>query len=477
MKSFPSYVGHDWTQPGERTITVENPATGEAFATMPKLGAAEVDRAMRAAKEAQRVWAERPPTERAEVLRRAGDLLEARADEIARDLATEGGRPPKEARGEIAKSVTTFRYYAGLVGALDGRTFAGSAPQQRHETRREPIGVVVAITPWNVPAASPARKLAPALLAGNAVVVKPASATPVSAYHLTRILLEAGLPPGTAQLVTGSGGEVGEALALHKDTAAVSFTGSTEVGLALQQSLANRLTRVQLELGGKNAAVVLPDADLEHAAKQIVAAAFASSGQQCTATSRVIVLREAAEALCEELKRQTEALRVGGTDDDATDMGPLIDRNQLETTRAFVERALAEGADLITGGHELELPGYFYAPTVITNVGRDFEVAREEVFGPLLSVLVVDTLDEAVEVMNDTVYGLSAAVHTRDIGAAQRVVAKTNAGVVAVNGPTAGIELAAPFGGFKLSGTASKEHGPESLDFYTRLKLVSWRWT
>ena len=211
--------------------------------------------------------------------------------------------------------------------------------------------------------------------------------------------------------------------------------------------------------------------------KQIVAASFASSGQQCTATSRVIVLREVSEAFCEELKRQTEALKVGATTDDATDMGPLISENQLKQTRAFVERALAEGADLVTGGHVLEQPGYFYAPTVITNVGRDFEVAREEVFGPLLSVLVVDTLDEAVEVINDTVYGLSAAVHTRDIGAAQRIVARTNAGVVAVNGPTAGIELAAPFGGFKLSGTASKEHGPESLDFYTRLKLVSWRWT
>lgn len=476
FRRAPGYVGRSWTHDADRWIDVVDPSDGETIGSVPQMDAGDVDRAGAAAAEYGREWASVPASERAAVLLRAAAILEKHAAAVADTLRREGGRPRLEAGGEVAKSVQTFRYYAGLVGALDGRAFDGGAPRMRHETRREPVGVVTAITPWNVPAASPARKLAPALLAGNAVLLKPATATPLSAYFLVRCLYEAGLPDGVVQLVTGSGSVVGAAAATHPDVGAVSFTGSTDVGIALQRELAGRLTKVQLELGGKNAAIVLPDADLERAASSIMAAAFAAAGQQCTATSRVIVHREVAAPLVSILRSRIEELRVGPTADDRTEMGPLIDAGQVESVHGFVGRAVAAGAKVEAGGEPVRGTGYFYAPTLMTGVQPSSELAREEVFGPVLAVLEVADLDEAVAVADRTPYGLSCAVHTSDVAAAQRIAAAVDCGVISVNGPTAGIELTAPFGGFKASGTPSKEHGPEALDFFTRTKLVTWRW-
>jgi acyl-CoA reductase-like NAD-dependent aldehyde dehydrogenase len=475
MRAVPCRIGGEWVEPGGAAIAVEDPsAPGVPIAVVPDLGPDDADAAIKLAHAAAPEWAAVPPVARADVLRRAADLMEARADEQVADLLAEGGKPRAEAVSEFAKSVTTLRYYAGLAGALDGRSFQAGRPGVRNETRREPIGPTVAITPWNVPMASPARKLAPALLAGNPVLIKPASLTPLSTYHLVAAIVDAGLPAGAIQSLTGPGSRLGQRLATHPDVAAVSFTGSTDVGLGIKAAMGRSLARLQLELGGKNGAVVLADADLDRAADVIVAAAFALAGQQCTATSRVIVERSVATELVDRIVTRTEALVIGPTADPATQIGPLIDAGQREITAGFVARAVAEGTTIATGGAAIDRAGYFYAPTVLTGVMPGMEVAREEVFGPVLAVIDVGSADEAIAVLNDTAYGLSAAVHSRDLAAAERFASGSDSGVVAVNGPTAGIELAAPFGGFKMSGTPSKEHGPESLDFYSRIKLVSW---
>jgi aldehyde dehydrogenase (NAD+) len=372
--------------------------------------------------------------------------------------------------------VATYRYYAGLGGALDGRSFAGGRARLRHETRREPIGPVVAISAWNVPAAGPARKIAPALLAGNPVIVKPATATPLGTLHLVQALRDAGVPAGAAQVVCGPGEPVGRLLATDPRVAAVSFTGSTRVGLGLKRALGDRLTRLQLELGGKNAALVLADADLDAAAAHIVGAAFALAGQQCTATSRVIAEDAVHDALLARLRERTRGLVLGDTRDEATQMGPLISAAHRAEVHGFVERAVRDGARLETGGEIPEGPGFAYPPTLVSHVAPDSELAHEEVFGPVVAVLRCTSLQDGVRILNDTPYGLSAAVHTASLESAQAAAAGIDAGVVSINGPTAGIELSAPFGGFKQSGTESKEHGPESLGFYTRTKLVSVAW-
>lgn len=477
MRELACYVGKDWLQPRSSRIEVKNPATaGEVVAIVPSLTLAEVDGALRTAAEVFPTWAARTPASRADVLRKAADALESREEQVVKDLVAENGKPVWEAKGEVAKSVFTFRYYAGLAGALDGRAFAGGRLQLRHETRLEPIGAVAAITPWNVPAAGPARKLAPALLAGDPVLLKPASATPITAIHLVECLYEAGVEPGVIQLLCGRGGVVGEGLAADSRVGAVSFTGSTEVGLRLKKALGNSLTRLQLELGGKNAAVVFPDADLNSATRHIMDAAFASAGQQCTATSRVLVHREIEKPLLEMLTSAAKSISVGDPRDGSTKMGPLIDEKQVQVVEGFVERAVREGASVVAGGKRIPRPGCYFEPTVLSKLNPKMEISCDEVFGPVLSVLTFGSVEEAIELLNGTSYGLSCAIHTRDIGIAQTLAEKADCGVVVVNGPTAGIELPAPFGGFKQSGTPSKEHGPESMQFYTRTKLVSWRW-
>jgi acyl-CoA reductase-like NAD-dependent aldehyde dehydrogenase len=478
MRELGCLVGKEWIRPQGPVFEVQNPATnGQVIATLPALGKADVECAIKTAAEAFPAWAARTPAARAEILHKAADLLACRAERVARDLVAENGKPLREARGEIAKSVTTFRYYAGLAGALDGRTFAGGRQRLRHETRLEPIGPVVAITPWNVPAAAPARKLAPALLAGNTVLLKPASATPLSAIHQVECLVEAGVEPGAVQLLCGRGSVVGQGLATHPSVAAVSLTGSSEVGLQLKGALSNSLTRLQLELGGKNAAVVFPDADLSAAVGYIVEAAFASAGQQCTATSRVLVDRKVYETLLQLLAQRVDRLSVGDPLDETTQMGPLIDERQVEVVEGFVKRAVKAGARVVTGGKRVPRPGCFFAPTVLAGVHPTMEVCCEEIFGPVLTVLEFSSVEEAVSLLNGTKYGLSCAVHTQKIGLAETLAERADCGVVVINGPTAGIELPAPFGGFRLSGTESKEHGPESMRFYTRTKLVSWGWS
>jgi alpha-ketoglutaric semialdehyde dehydrogenase len=460
---------------GDREVLeLVNPATGAVIAAVENANPDDVERALCAAVEAAAAWAATPPAARADLLRKAADLLEERAEDLVEALVVEAGKPLAEARGETAKSIATFRYYAGLGDALDGRSLAGGRAGLRHETHREPIGPVVAISAWNVPAAGPARKLAPALLAGNPVIVKPAGVTPLSALVMVQALHDAGVPEAVAQVVCGRGEPIGRLLATDERVAAVSFTGSTHVGLGLKGQLSDQLTRLQLELGGKNGALVLADADLDAAADHITAAAFALAGQQCTATSRVIVEESVHDALLAKLVARAEALVLGDTTDEATQMGPLISAKHRDDVHGFVRRAVVDGATVATGGALPEGPGFAYPPTIVSGVDPDSELAREEVFGPVVAVLTCRSVADGIELVNDTVYGLSSAVHTASLASARAAVAGIDAGVVSVNGPTAGIELPAPFGGFKQSGTDSKEHGPESMNFYTRTKLVSW---
>jgi len=474
MKEYPALVGRDWIDPSDRVIAVDDPSNDlPSFAAMPSLSKEHVRRAVDVAAQEQLEWSRRAPAERSSILLQTGRLLTERRTEIVHDLIAEGGRPRREAEGEVGKAIDTLIYYGGLSGALDGRCFQGGRAGLRHETRFEPIGVTVAITPWNVPIASPARKLAPALLAGNAMILKPASATPVSSYHLVRALVDAGVPKGAVQLLTGSGSTIGEPLAVDDRVAALSFTGSTRVGLDLKHQLGRRLTRIQLELGGKNAAIVCADADLDAAVNHVIVGAFAAAGQQCTATSRVIVDSSIAEDFTARLVDRTQRLVIGATGDAATDFGPLIDEAQVRITEEFVTEAVEHGGVLAYGGQRIDRPGHYFEPTIIVGVTSSMNLAREEVFGPVLAILESVDIDDAIGIMNATRYGLSSAVHTSNLGTAEHVASRSNHGVVAINGGTAGIEVPAPFGGFGDSGTDSKEHGPEALHFYTRMKLVS----
>jgi aldehyde dehydrogenase (NAD+) len=459
---------------GSGVTELLDPATGVSIAAAVNANAQDVERALAAATDAAPRWAAVAPAARADALRRAADLLEERTDELVDSLVREAGKPLAEARGETAKSIVTFRYYAGLADALDGRSLAGGRPGLRHETRREAIGPVVAISAWNVPAAGPARKLAPALLAGNPVLVKPAGVTPLSSLVMVRALRDAGVPNDVVQVVCGRGEPIGRLLATDPRVAAVSFTGSTRIGLGLKGQLSGQLTRLQLELGGKNGALVLADADLDAAAGHITLAAFALAGQQCTATSRVVVADAVHDALLERLVARAQALVLGDTKDEATQMGPLISEAHRADVHGFVTRAVEQGARIVTGGVLPDGPGFGYPPTILADVSPDSELAREEVFGPVVAVLRAESESDGIRLLNDTVYGLSSAIHTGSLASARRAVAAIDSGVVSVNGPTAGIELPAPFGGFKQSGTDSKEHGPESMAFYTRTKLVSW---
>ena len=468
-------VAGEWIEADDGPLVIVDPAHGQKFAIAPSLPQRLADRALEAAADGMGAWKKLSPVERGGHLEAAARQLLSWRDEVIGDLIAEGGKTPAEASGEFEKSVATLRYYSGLSGALDGRSFAAQRPSTRHETRREPVGPVVAITPWNVPLASPARKVAPALLAGNPVIVKPASQTPLSAYHLVKALVSVGIPDGVVQLLTGPGSTVGAKLVEHPATAAVSFTGSTDVGRAIHSTLAGSLVRLQLELGGKNAAVVLDDADLRRASDHIVSDAFSLAGQQCTATSRVIVLSTVADELTALILKRVSEIEVGGSDEQATRaMGPLIDAPQVESVNGYVERAVSEGARVRFGGARLARPGYFFAPTVLDQVKGNMEIAREEVFGPVLSIIAVEDDRQALSVLNDTRYGLVSSVHTESLARAEAFVSRSDTGIVSINGPTSGIELSCPFGGFKESGTSTKEHGPESLDFYTRTKLVSW---
>jgi aldehyde dehydrogenase (NAD+) len=468
-----SYVGDAWLA-GDRVANDINPARpSEVVATAALADARIAGDAILAADRAFGAWRATPGPARGEILRKAGELIDARAADIARDLSREEGKTLGEALRETQSTASVFRYYAARTTDSDGEMLPSHRPSVLVYTRREPLGVVVAITPWNFPIMLPAYKIAPALAFGNTVVWKPADLTPLTAVHLMRALIDAGLPPGVLNLVIGKGSEVGDLLVTHPAVAAVSFTGSTAVGRAIQSRAAGK--KVQLELGGKNPAIVLADADLDLAAEGVARGAFLSAGQKCTATSRVIVQRTVLGDLQERLVHRAETWTLGDPLDPATIVSPLASADQLRTVLGYIERALAGGATAVAGGGRPTgalADGFFVKPTVFTGAGPADPIASEEVFGPVAAILPVDSFEEAIALANDSPYGLTASLFTKDLGRALVFAKEIRSGVALVNLDTAGTEFHVPFGGSKESGSGARERGIATREFFTEAKSV-----
>lgn len=478
---YENLIGGEWVAPpGDRWFERANPAdTSEVVGVFAAMDQGEVARAVLAAGEGFERWRSTKLLDRGAVLLRAAAIIRESSGQMAIDLTREMGKTLSEARGEVEAAAKFFEYYGGLARATQGELLADRREGAMGWTQREPVGVVVLITPWNDPLATPARKLGPALICGNAVILKPASHTPISAFHLAGALEAAGLPPGALNTVTGSGSVVGSALASSEGVAAISFTGSNLVGMALQEQVAGREVRLQTEMGGKNAALVLADADLEHAANEISAAAWGQAGQRCTATSRVVVHQQVYRQLLDRLVRRAEAVVVGPGADEATEMGPLVSAEQLDSVLEAVEKSRGQGATVACGGERLGGPqyerGHFMPPTILVELDSDNVAWQEELFGPVSAVRPAASLEEGIELVNESRFGLSANIFTNDLGAAHRFAEEVEVGQVAINLPTAGWDVHVPFGGYKASGSAFKEQGLEGLRFYSRIKSIVMR--
>ena len=478
----PNLVGGEWrAASNEAWLEVRDPAdTQSVVGEVPAMTAADIDDLYDRAADGAKTWRATSALERGTILARAARLLADRADEIVHDLVSEMGKTLAEAQGEVGKSAEFFEFFAAVARLPYGELLHDARSGTETSSRREPLGVVLAITPWNDPLLTPARKLAPALIAGNAVILKPATNTPLVALHLARALHDAGLPPGVLGTATGRGAEVSGPLLGDPRLAAVSFTGGNEVGAALARTLAGSGVRLQTELGGKNAAVVLADADLDLAAATIAAAGFGQTGQRCTATSRVLADRAVAVELIERLRVLAKSQRLGHGLDPETTMGPAVSPEHQSDILAHLDLAVREGAVAVAGGgrpsDDRLASGCFVEASVLDGIEPTMAIWREEVFGPVLVVRVVDGFDEAVTATNDSRYGLSAAVFTRSLESAHRFADLADTGQVAVNLPTSGWDVHMPFGGFRESGSAFKEQGVDALRFYTRTKTVAIRY-
>lgn len=469
-----NFIGGKWEQDGAHRIRRVNPANiHEVVATAPDSSAEDTRRAIRAAADAFERWRQTIPPERGKIVLRAAQLLESRLEEVARLLTREEGKTLSDSRGEVKRAIDIMEYVSGMGRRLGGQTLPTEVPHVFCFTTRQPIGPVAAITPWNFPVAIPCWKVAPALVCGNTVVLKPSPLTPATATKVVEIFQEAGLPPGVLNLVHG-GAQVGTELVDNPLIRGISFTGSTKVGMAIHAAAARRLAKVQLEMGGKNPQIILRDADLKIAVDCCITAAFGSTGQRCTATSRAIVERGVSRDVLDLLLQKTKVIRVGPGDRPEVTMGPLVDEGRLREVKGFVQRAREEGAAVLIGGGEPEglRDGYFYAPTIVGNVRPEQEIAREEVFGPVLSFIEVDDPEEALTVANSVDYGLTASIFTRDIGRAFTFIDKIEAGTVHVNRPGLGGFSHFPFGGLKHSSYGAREVGEDTINFYTDIKSV-----
>jgi acyl-CoA reductase-like NAD-dependent aldehyde dehydrogenase len=445
-------------------VTVIEPATEETLAEIERADVEAADAAVSRARDAFPAWRRVAPGERAALLRSVAAAVRGRAEELARLESRNVGKPISDARGEVGMVAEVFDYYAGAPERLLGDTIPVAGGLDF--TFREPLGVVGLITPWNFPIAIASWKLGPALAAGNTVVLKPAELTPLTAVELERIAVEAGLPEGVVNVVVGSGRVVGERIVEHPDVAKVAFTGSTAVGRRIAARAAETVKRVTLELGGKSANVIFADADLERAAAAAPMAVFGNAGQDCCARSRILVERSALDSFMAALEEAVEAIRVGDPLDDATEMGPLISAEQRSTVSSYVDG----DAPVAIRGSAPEGRGYWFPPTVLCPVSNDDRAAREEIFGPVACVIPFRDEEEAVRLANDTIYGLSGSIWTRDGAKALRVARAIDTGVLSINSNTS-VRVSTPFGGFKQSGTG-RELGPHALEHYTELKNV-----
>jgi aldehyde dehydrogenase (NAD+) len=469
------YIDGEWLPGDGEDVSVVNPAEpGDPIVSFPAASRDQAAAAIGAADDASADWAATTPDERESLLYDVADRLDDNVDELAEILTTEEGKPISSSRGEVARTADMFRYFAGYARRTTGETVPSSDPETFTYTIREPLGVVALVTPWNFPIGTPGWKLAPALATGNTVVFKPSSETPMIAKRLVELLAAAGVPDGVVNLVVGPGSTVGDALTTDDRVDGVSFTGSTDVGRHIADAVATRGIPIQTEMGGKNPLVVLPDADVEAAADAAAAGAFGGTGQACTATSRLLVHEDVAEAVTEAVVDRAEGMAVGPGMDDP-DMGPAVSADQDETNFEYVDVGEAEGATLRTGGTRpdgLET-GYYIEPTVFTDVDPDARLAQEEVFGPVLSVIEVSDFDEAIDVVNGVDYGLSASVFTADMARARAFTHRIDAGVIKINGTTTGSDIQMPFGGMKASSSETKkELGQSAYEFYTHEKAV-----
>ncbi|MCM3739501.1 aldehyde dehydrogenase family protein [Oceanobacillus luteolus] len=474
-KVLKNFINGEWIEVNEQTA-VYNPATGEEIVHVPLSGKEEVDRAVEAAKLAQKEWALVPAPQRAEVLYRVGTLMKEKKEYLSKLLTMENGKVLEEARGEVQEGIDMAYYMAGEGRRLFGQTTPAELRDKFAMSQRAPIGVVGIITPWNFPIAIATWKSFPAIVAGNAVIWKPATETPIMAYELAKIFEEAGLPKGVINVVFGSGNTVGDAMVYHDDIRVISFTGSNDVGREIAAACGKQLKKVSLEMGGKNAVIVMDDADLDLAVEGIIWSAFGTSGQRCTACSRVIVHESVKEELEGRLLEAMQDLKIGDGLKDGIRVGPIINQAGLEKIERYIEIGKEEGAKLLAGGNVLAGgdfdKGYYFAPTLFTDATSTMRIAQEEIFGPVVSLIPVKTFEEAIEVNNSVTYGLSSSIFTRDVNRVFKAQRDLDTGIVYVNAGTTGAEIHLPFGGTKGTGNGHRDSGVQALDVFTEWKAV-----
>jgi aldehyde dehydrogenase (NAD+) len=475
VKAFKNLINGQWVDSSNgATFENTNPAnTAEVIGTFPSATREDTRRAVAAAREAFPKWAGMPAPNRGAILDKASQIIAGRMDELAAALTREEGKTLAEAKGEAIRARDLFRYFGGEGWRIKGDLLPGSVNDELIFTRREPLGVIGMITPWNFPLAIPAWKIAPALAYGNTVVFKPASFSPHVGLMLVEALMEAGLPPGVLNYVTGSGREVGDEIVNSPDVNGISFTGSYDVGTRIYAQAIKNLTRVQLEMGGKNPTIVLNDAKLDLAVDIVVKGGFGLTGQACTATSRVIVEEGIADQFAAALAEAARKLKVGNGLEGGTQMGPAVSQDQFDTDMKYIKIGAQEGAKLLAGGDTAPQGGYFVQPTVFDHVAPQMRIAQEEVFGPVIGIIRARDVDDAIEKANGIGFGLSAGIVTNDMHKALSFAERIEAGIVKINEPTTGLVAYAPFGGFKHSSANTfKEQGESAIDFYTRLKTV-----
>ncbi len=476
--AYKNYIGGEWVSPASgKGIENRNPAnTDELVGIFPASTEEDVNLAVEAAKNAFDSWCLTPAPKRAEILYRAAELLIQRKEDIARDMTREMGKVLAETRGDVQEAIDMTYLMAGEGRRLFGQTTPSELPNKFAMSVRSPIGVCGLITPWNFPIAIPSWKMMPALVCGNTVVIKPAQDTPLSTYYLVQVLEEAGLPAGVANIVSGTGTLAGSPLVNHPDVKLISFTGSTDTGRIINEACAPAFKHVHLEMGGKNIIIVMDGANIDLAVDGAIWGGFGTSGQRCTATSRVAVHKKVYGEFTEKFVARAKKLRVGNGLDADTDMGPVVNEAQLQTVMKYVEIGKQEGAKLAAGGHRLDTgkyaKGWFFEPTVFIDCNPTMRICQEEIFGPVVSVMPIGSLDEAIEVANGVKYGLSSSIYTRNINDAFRAQRDLDTGIVYVNAPTIGAETHLPFGGTKQTGNGHRESGLAAIDFYSEWKTV-----
>lgn len=470
---FRNWIAGDWVEGDDVSHNVNPSNLDETIGVYARAGKAQVETAIAAAAQAREGWRNVGILSRSEILDRVGSELLARKDELGRLLSREEGKTLAEGIGEVARAGHVFKWFAGEALRPGGEFVESIRPGLSVEITREPVGVVGLITPWNFPMAIPAWKIAAALAYGNTVVFKPADAVPASAWALTEIIVRAGVPQGVFNLVMGRGSVVGDTIVGHGDVDAVSFTGSQAVGQQLAGQLAGRLAKVQLEMGGKNPLIVLDDADLGVAVEVAAQGAYYSTGQRCTASSRLIVTRGIHDAFVEALTERLRAIRVGDALDPRTVIGPVAESKQLNSNRDYLDIGKAEGAELVVAGEICESQrGHFMRPVLFVGASNDMRIAREEIFGPIACVIRADDYDEAVALANDTDFGLSSGIVTTSLRHSADFKRRSSAGMVMVNTPTAGVDFHVPFGGRKQSSYGPREQGRYASEFYTTVKTA-----